>query len=175
MRFADQVALITAAAFLSGIIGLASPCAAQSFPDRTVRLVVPQTPGGATDVLARAIGQKLSERWGQPVVIDNRGGAGGVIGTDVVAKAPPDGYMLLVGYAGTQAINQSLYGSLPFDSVKDFQTVATIAVVRSSWSPTRACRPRRWPNSSLWRARSPIASPMARRATARSTICSARC
>jgi tripartite-type tricarboxylate transporter receptor subunit TctC len=91
--------------------------------------VVPQTPGGATDVLARALGQKLSERWGQPVVVDNRGGAGGIIGTDFVAKAPADGYTLLVTYTGSQAINQSLYTKLPYDSIKDFQTVATIAVV----------------------------------------------
>jgi tripartite-type tricarboxylate transporter receptor subunit TctC len=70
----------------------------------------------------------LSERWGQPVVIENRGGAGGVVGTDVVAKSPPDGYTLLVTYAGSQAINPSLYAKIPFDSIKDFKTVATIAV-----------------------------------------------
>jgi tripartite-type tricarboxylate transporter receptor subunit TctC len=116
-------------AIVAGVVGVALPCAAQSYPDRAVRLVVPQTPGGATDVLARAIGQKLSERWGKPVVVDNRGGAGGIIGTDVVAKAPPDGYTLLMTYAGSQAVNQSLYPKLPFDSVKDFQTVATVAVV----------------------------------------------
>jgi tripartite-type tricarboxylate transporter receptor subunit TctC len=108
---------------------LALPAAAQTYPSKPVKIVVPQTPGGATDVLARAIGQKLGERWGQPVVIDNRGGAGGVIGTDLVAKAPPDGYTLLVTYAGSQAINPSLYKNLPFDSVKDFATVTTVATV----------------------------------------------
>jgi tripartite-type tricarboxylate transporter receptor subunit TctC len=111
------------------MVGFALPGAAQTFPDRAVRFVVPQTPGGATDVLARALGQRLSERWGQPVVVDNRGGAGGLIGTDFVAKAPADGYTLLVTYTGSQAINQSLYQKLPYDSIKDFQTVATIAVV----------------------------------------------
>jgi tripartite-type tricarboxylate transporter receptor subunit TctC len=105
----------------------ASPAAAQQYPAKVVKLVVPQTPGGATDVFARKIGQALSEKWGQPVVIENRAGAGGVVGTDVVAKSAPDGYTLLVTYAGSQAINPSLYPKIPFDSVKDFQTVATLA------------------------------------------------
>jgi tripartite-type tricarboxylate transporter receptor subunit TctC len=93
-----------------------------------VKIVVPQTPGGATDVFARKIGQALSERWGQPVIIENRAGAGGVVGTDAVAKSAPDGYTLLVTYAGSQAINASLYPKIPFDTVKDFQTIATLAV-----------------------------------------------
>jgi tripartite-type tricarboxylate transporter receptor subunit TctC len=104
------------------------PAAAQDYPSRLVRLVVPQAAGGATDTFARAIGQKLSERWGQPVVVENRAGAGGVVGTNHVAKAEPDGHTLLVTYEGSQAINQSLYEKLPFDSVKDFQPIATIAV-----------------------------------------------
>lgn len=112
-----------------GAVGpLAAPAAAQPFPARLVRFVVPQTPGGATDVFARKIGQMLSERWGQPIVIENRAGAGGVLGTDSVAKSAPDGYTLLVTYAGSQAINASLYPRIPFDSVGDFQTVATLAV-----------------------------------------------
>ena len=118
------VALIAALAV--GVL-LARPAMAQPYPAKLVKLVVPQTPGGATDVFARKIGQILSERWRQPVVIENRAGAGGVVGTDVVAKAPPDGYTLLVTYAGSQAINASLYPKLPFDTIKDFQTVATIA------------------------------------------------
>jgi len=100
---------------------------AQSYPTKPVRVVVPQAPGGATDVFARYAGQKLSAKWGQAVVVENRAGAAGVVGTEVVAKAAPDGYTLLVTYAGSQAVNQSLYKSLPFDSVKDFQTVATLA------------------------------------------------
>jgi tripartite-type tricarboxylate transporter receptor subunit TctC len=110
-------------------LGSTWPAAAQSFPAKPVKIVVPQAPGGATDVLARAIGQKLAERWGQPVVVENRGGAGGVIGTDFVAKAPADGSTLLMSYAGSQAINPSLYKTLPFDSSKDFETVATVATV----------------------------------------------
>ena len=104
------------------------PVAAQSFPSRLVKLIVPQTPGGATDVFARKIGQALSERWGQAVIVENRAGAAGTVGTDFVAKSAPDGYTLLVTYAGSQAINPSLYAKLPFDSVKDFQPIATLAV-----------------------------------------------
>jgi tripartite-type tricarboxylate transporter receptor subunit TctC len=100
---------------------------AQDYPSRLVRIVVPQAAGGGTDTFARAIGQKLSERWGQSVVIENRPGAGGVVGTDFVAKAAPDGYTLLVTYEGSQAINQSLYEKLPFDSLRDFYPIATIA------------------------------------------------
>jgi tripartite-type tricarboxylate transporter receptor subunit TctC len=117
-----------AAAIFIAACAAASPSAAQDFPSRLVHLVVPQAAGGGTDTFARALGQKLSERWGQPVVIENRAGAGGVVGTDVVAKAPADGYTLLVTYEGSQAINQSLYEKLPFDSLKDFVPVATIAV-----------------------------------------------
>ena len=113
---------------LACICGAAPPGAAQVYPSRTVHLIVPQAAGGGTDTFGRAVGQKLSERWGQPVVIENRAGAGGVVGTDAVAKAAPDGYTLLVTYEGSQAINQSLYQRLPFDSVKDFQPIATIAV-----------------------------------------------
>jgi tripartite-type tricarboxylate transporter receptor subunit TctC len=107
---------------------LATAATAQPFPAKLVKFVVPQTPGGATDVFARKIGQILSEQWGQPIVVENRAGAGGVVGTDVVAKSPPDGYTLLVTYAGSQAINASLYPRIPFDTIKDFQTVATLAV-----------------------------------------------
>src|SRR4051812_32586102 len=116
-----------AAAFLAAVAAV-SPLHAQDFPSRLVHLVVPQAAGGGTDTFARALGQKLSERWGQPVVIENRAGAGGVVGTDFVAKAAPDGYTLLVTYEGSQAINQSLYEKLPFDSLKDFYPIATIAV-----------------------------------------------
>jgi tripartite-type tricarboxylate transporter receptor subunit TctC len=117
-----------AAAALVAALAVVSPVQAQDYPSRLVRLVVPQAAGGGTDTFARAIGQKLSERWGQPVVIENKAGAGGVVGTDFVAKSPADGYTLLVTYEGSQAINQSLYEKLPFDSLKDFDAIATIAV-----------------------------------------------
>lgn len=102
---------------------------AQDYPSRTVKIVVPQTPGGASDTLARIIGQKLSDKWGQPVVIENRAGAGGNVGTEMVAAAPADGYTMLMSYVGTQAINGSLYKNLPFDPDKDFAPVATLATL----------------------------------------------
>jgi tripartite-type tricarboxylate transporter receptor subunit TctC len=118
------IAVLAAAA--CGSLSL-TPASAQQYPDKVVKFLVPQAPGGATDVFARKLGQLLSDKWGKPVIVENKSGAAGVIGTDYVAKAPPDGYTLLVTYAGSQAVNPSLYPNLPFDSVKDFQTVATIA------------------------------------------------
>lgn len=102
---------------------------AQDFPNRPVKIVVPQTPGGASDALARIIGRKLGEKWGQPVVIENRAGAGGNVGMEAVITAPPDGYTLLMSYVGTQAINGALYKKLSFDPGKDFAPVATLATL----------------------------------------------
>lgn len=99
------------------------------FPTKPVRIIVPQTPGGASDALARIVGQKLSEKWGQPVVVENRPGAGGNIGMDAVAKSPGDGYTLLMSYVGSHAINPSIYSKLPFDPENDFVAVATLANV----------------------------------------------
>ena len=107
----------------------ASLAYAQDYPNKPVRMVVPFPPGGTTDILARAVGQKLSESWGQQVVIDNRPGAGGNIGTDIVAKSPADGYTLLMGTVGTHSITASLYGKLPFDPIKDFAPVTLVASV----------------------------------------------
>ena len=101
---------------------------AESYPVKPIHLVVPFPPGGSLDVVARAIGQKLSEAWGQPVVIDNRPGAGGNIGADLVAKSAPDGYTILEGALSTHAVNLSLYGNLPYDPVKDFAPITLVAV-----------------------------------------------
>jgi len=101
----------------------------QDFPVRPVKILVPQTPGGASDALARIIAQKLSDKWGQPVVVENRAGAGGNVGMEVVANAPPDGYTLLMSYVGTHAINGALYKKLPFDPERDFAPVATLATL----------------------------------------------
>jgi len=100
-----------------------------NYPVKPIRLVVPFTPGGSTDILARAIGLELTKAWGQPVVIENVPGAGGSIGADKVAKAPADGYTLLMGHIGTLAVNPSLYPNLPYDPVKNFAPVAWVARV----------------------------------------------
>lgn len=99
----------------------------QPYPTKPLRFIVPFAPGGGTDMLARAIAQKLNESWGQPVVVDNRAGDSGNIGTGLVAKSLPDGYTLLMGYVGNLAINPSLYRSLPYDAVKDFAPVTLAA------------------------------------------------
>jgi len=103
-------------------------CAA-GYPDKPIRLVVPFPPGGTTDILGRVLAQRLSETLGQQVIVDNRPGAGGTIGSDVVAKAAPDGYTLMFATVGTQSINGSLYKRLPFDPQKDFTPVAPFASV----------------------------------------------
>jgi len=105
----------------------AQMAAAQAWPSRPVRLIVPFPPGGGTDIIARPIAQKLSEKWGQPVVIDNRGGAGGNLGTKAAADASPDGYTLILGVLGTHAVNQSLYANPGFDSTKDFAAITLVA------------------------------------------------
>ena len=111
---------------------MASPISAQAqasplWPTKPVTIVVPFVAGGGTDLGARLMAQKLSTRWGQPVVVDNKGGAGGVVGADAVARAKPDGYTLLVGNVGTQSINPALYKKLPYDPDKAFAPVSLIA------------------------------------------------
>lgn len=97
-----------------------------AYPDRPVRMVVPFPPGGANDIVARQIGQRLSARWGKSVVIDNRGGAGGNIGTEIGARANPDGYTLLIGSTSTLASNMSLYEKLPFDVMRDLMPISLL-------------------------------------------------
>lgn len=103
--------------------------AATNYPERPIRLVVPFSAGGTSDVLARAVGQKLAENLGQPVVVENRPGANGNIGSDAVAKAAPDGYTLLLAADGTMAINPTLYPDLPFSPERDFAPISRVAVV----------------------------------------------
>jgi tripartite-type tricarboxylate transporter receptor subunit TctC len=100
---------------------------AQSFPNKSLRLVVPFPAGGPTDIVARPLAQMLGDSMKQTVVIDNKGGAGGSIGADSVAKSAPDGYTLLMATVGTHAINSSLYKKLPYDAVKDFTPIALVA------------------------------------------------
>lgn len=112
------------------VVTLGSAAAiAQTYPTKPIRLVVPFPPGGTTDILARAVGGELTKAWGQQVIIDNRPGAGGNIGSEIVAKSAPDGYTLLMGTVGTHAINQSLYSKLPYDPIKDFAPVTLVAAV----------------------------------------------
>lgn len=97
------------------------------YPSKPLRLVVPFPPGGPTDIVARPLAQMLGERMSQPVVVDNKGGAGGSIGADLVARAPSDGHTLLMATVGTHAINGSLYKRLPYDAVRDFTPIALVA------------------------------------------------
>src|SRR3954471_3643374 len=101
---------------------------AQSFPEKPIRFVVGFTPGGPSDILARALGQKLGERWSQQVVIENRPGAGGNVAAEAVAKSAPDGYTWLLGNNSILATNQSLYRSVPYDPAKEFAPVALVAI-----------------------------------------------
>lgn len=105
------------------------PSNAADFPAKTVRVVVPFAAGGSTDILARNIAQRLNEAWKQPVIIDNRAGGGGIIGSEVVVKAPPDGYTLLVGTVTTNAVSASLYRKLPFDPARDFTPITEFASI----------------------------------------------
>ncbi len=100
---------------------------AQTYPTKPVRIVVPFPPGGGTDIGTRILAQKLSEAWGQSVVVENKGGAAGIVGTEFTAKAAPDGYTLMMGNIGTHAINVSLYKKLPYDPVRDFAPVSQVA------------------------------------------------
>ena len=102
---------------------------AESYPDRPVRIIVPTAPAGAIDATARAVGNQLSKRWGQPVIIDNRPGANMVIGTELAAKAAPDGYTLLVAHDGAMAMNVAAMPDLPYDPRRDFAPVTMIATL----------------------------------------------
>jgi tripartite-type tricarboxylate transporter receptor subunit TctC len=131
MKTKNNATLIThhsSRVLLCGMLAAMSlPAAAQQYPSRPIRLIVPSTPGGSVDTLARTIGPKLSERWGQQVIVDNRGGAGGVIAAELTAKALPDGYLLMLGTIASLATNVSLQKKLPYDPVRDFAAVSLVA------------------------------------------------
>ena len=117
-----------AAAVCAAVTLYAAGAAAQAWPAKPIRLMVPFPPGGSTDIVARIVAQKLSERLGQPIVIENRGGAGGTIGTAVIAKSPPDGYNLTVASTSTHVVAPGVYARLDYDPVKDFAPVGLMAV-----------------------------------------------
>ncbi len=118
--------MIRTGALLAAALVLACPAHAQTWPSRQITLIIPFTPGGSNDLVGRAIGKKLSEVWGQPVLVENRGGAGALIGSAAVARAPPDGYTLLL-VSPTFTINPATRKTMPFDTVRDFTPVAFIA------------------------------------------------
>ena len=132
---------------IAASLGLASLCAllplqalAQAFPSKPIRIIVPFTPGSATDTMGRIISERLSVALGQPVTIENRAGAGGTIGMNVVAKAPPDGYTLGVISSG-HVVNPVLYASIPYDTLKDFAGVAPLASLIWSLRPKPSLAP----------------------------------
>jgi tripartite-type tricarboxylate transporter receptor subunit TctC len=125
------------------MIALAPAAAAQSdYPSRPIRLIVTVPPGGAADFIARLVGAKLAESFGQPVLVDNRGGAGGTIATDAVAKAPADGYTLLQNSITTHGVGPHLYAKLPYDPVKDFAPVSGLALLPLIMAVTAELPPR---------------------------------
>jgi tripartite-type tricarboxylate transporter receptor subunit TctC len=123
-------ALATGPVLLCSALAVATmPAAlAQNYPTRPIRIIAQFTPGTSTDILARVIGGKLTEAWGQQVVIDNRPGAGGVVGTDLGAKAAPDGYTLTMAVSSAFGINPTLYAKLPYDAIRDFAPITSIAL-----------------------------------------------
>ena len=133
---------------------LAATAGAQAFPNKPVKVIVPSAPGDGSDILARAIGQKLTERWGQPVLVENRPGAGGVVGTEAAARSAADGYTVIMGNAGSHAINQALYPKLSYDVVRDFAPITLVASAPNVFVVNPSVPAKRWLSSSRWRRKS---------------------
>jgi tripartite-type tricarboxylate transporter receptor subunit TctC len=123
-----KLAMRLAAVLLLSFASLANA----AWPERPIHLVVPWAPGGSTDILARAVADKLTQSLGQPVIVENKPGASGNIGSDLVAKAKPDGYTILFGSMSTHAINPSMYSNMPFDGVEDFTPISMLAFVTNT-------------------------------------------
>jgi tripartite-type tricarboxylate transporter receptor subunit TctC len=135
LRLARAAALLVPGAILLGSAGTTL-----AYPERPIRIVAPFPPGSVVDVLARPVAPKLADAWGQSVVIDNRSGMGGSIGAEIAAKASPDGYTLLMGTNGTNAINMSLYPKMPYDTRKDFAPITRVATSYLLLTSTPRCR-----------------------------------
>jgi tripartite-type tricarboxylate transporter receptor subunit TctC len=114
---------------LAALLGVSALSHAQQFPTRPIRIIVPNPPGGTTDVLARLLSDELAKSFGQPVLVENRAGASGTIGSDLVAKAAPDGHLMVMGHAASHATSPSMIKNLPYDPVKDFAPVTLVANV----------------------------------------------
>jgi tripartite-type tricarboxylate transporter receptor subunit TctC len=125
-RIAPGAAGVLAAIMAAAVLAPVPAAHTQQYPTKPIRMVVPFPPGGFSDVFARIIGAKMNESWGQQMAVDNRPGAGGNIGADIVAKSPPDGYTLVMGTIGTHAINATLFSKLPYDPIRDFSAVAFV-------------------------------------------------
>ena len=121
-------ALVAIAAMLCVAPAIGQQSATQTFPSKPVKLVVPFPPGGPLDAVGRALADKLTQQWAQPVVVDNKPGAGGNIGADFVAKSPADGYTVVMGALSTHAVNPSLYPTMPYDAIKDFAPITLVAI-----------------------------------------------
>jgi tripartite-type tricarboxylate transporter receptor subunit TctC len=124
-----RLAQATIGMVATALVALASPARAQTYPERTVRIIVPTSAGGSIDATARVIANKLSEKWGKPVIIENRPGAGMRIGVDAAAKSPADGYTLVIAHDGAFALNPLFYPDLPYDSQKNFTPVAMLVSI----------------------------------------------
>jgi tripartite-type tricarboxylate transporter receptor subunit TctC len=114
-----------------GVLALQHPTLvhAQQYPSKSIRMIVPFAPGGPNDIIGRTVGQKLTETWGQPIVVENRGGAGGTIGVDAGAKSAPDGYTVIMGGSSNLAVAPSLYSKLPYDPQRDLAPISNVAFV----------------------------------------------
>lgn len=123
-KFKRKLALALALA-----IGLPAACLAQAYPTKQIRIVVGYAPGGTTDIIARVLANRLTTTMGQPVIVENRAGAGGNIGAELVARSAPDGYTLQLGTAGNMTVNPSIYPNMSFDTVRDFQPISLIATL----------------------------------------------
>ena len=110
----------------AALLAIAAGVHAQIYPAKPVRLIVPFAPGGGTDIMARTLGQKLSELWGQQVIVDNRGGGGTIIGTELAVRSPPDGYTVMLANIAL-ALNPGLHAKLPYDPLRDFAPVSMVA------------------------------------------------
>src|SRR4051812_25514164 len=117
------------ARLIAALLLVMAPAIAQNYPSKPIRILIAQAPGSATDVISRVVGNRLSEALGQPIVVEARPGAGGVVGTDAAAKSAPDGYTLFMANNSTHGSNPALYAKLPYDAVNDFAPITLVSTV----------------------------------------------